>query len=275
MGNEAINAPTTLNPTISKWVWYENAVAGTGEAILEGQAVCFNFDYTGDGATTPDARRVNHVEKPTVTNAQWFAGVAARAYSAKDGGQFIEIFVPGSVCLIHLNASAPSTVVGQGLLTFDVTSGVEGQFLRTGMPGAGSAVPLETTTSGTTQKCLALLQEGPPSGGVEYFEPADVAAFVAMVGGTTLMKGRALSQDCVEEIVDGLVEGIKKRFVVVTAAFTGTKLQVDIENNDGIKIDSVSVNLAEVTLESVNDNVTFEWKQGAWHNLGGIFTAEA
>lgn len=272
MGSEAINAPTTLNPTISKWVWYQNAVAGTGEAILEGQAVCFNFDY--GTATDSDARRVNHVEKPTVTNAQWFAGVAARAYSANNnGGRFIEIFVPGSVCLIHLNASAPSTVVGQGLLTFDLTSGVEGQFLRTGMPGAGSAVPLESTTSGTAQKCLALLQEGPPSGGVEYIVGTDVATFEAMVGGTTLVKGIALSQDYVEEIADGLVEGIKKRFAVVTDAFTTHQLRVDILNNDGVKLDGTA--MVAVDIDAVGEHTTLEWRGGYWQHLGGFGWTEA
>lgn len=273
--DNSINAPTKQNPTISKWVWYENAVAGTGEAILEGQALCFNYDYTGDGATYSDARRVNHVEKPTVTNAQWFAGVAARAYSAKDGGQLIEIYCPGSVCNIHLNASAASTVVGQGLLTFDLTDGVEGQFLRTGMVGAGSAVPLQSTTGGSAQKCLALLQEGPPSGGVEYFQATDVATFVAMVGGTTLMEGLSLGQDCVEEILDGLVEGLKKRIAVVGTAFTTNQLQVDIENDNGVRITSLTADLAEVTFNAVGDNATFEWKQGAWHHLGGLHTAVA
>lgn len=274
MVNESINGPTQLNPVILKWVWYEPAVAGTGEAILEGQAVCFNFNY--GTATDPDARRVNHVEKPTTSNAQWFAGVSARAYTAASGnyGRFIEIYAPGSVCLIHLNAGAPSTVVGQGLLTFDLTSGYEGQFLRTGMPGAGSAIPLESTTTGTAQKCLALLQEGPQSGGVEYFEPGDVATFVAMVGGTTLLLGCSLSQDCVEEVVDGLVEGIRKRVAVVTTAFDTFQLQVDIENNDGVDLAGTGA-LAEVTMDAVGNNVTLEWKQGAWHNLGGSFTAEA
>ena len=266
----SVNGPTTLKNTISKWVWFEDNVA-----LEEGAGVCYNWDY-GDDATVSDARRRNNVETPSFTNAQHFAGVAARAYTAKTGGRLIEIYVPGSVCLIRLGIGV-STVIGQGLLTFDVTDAVEGQFLRTGMPGEGSALPLQTVTGGAaTLTCLAKLQTGPPSGGVEYVEPTDIATWTAaLIGGTTLVKGLALGQDCVEDLADGLVEGIKKRIAVVTAAFTGNQLQIDIDGNDGIKLDCVSANLAEVTFNSVGDNVTFEWKQGAWHNLGGIFTAEA
>lgn len=261
----SINSPTTMNPVITKWVWFES-----DDALAEGEAVCYNRDY--GTITDSDARRVNHVEPPTTSNAQWFAGVSANAYSANTGGQFVEIYCPGSVCNILV---AVSTVRNQGLLTFDLTSGVEGQFLRTGMVGRGSAIPLQTTTYvATAQTCQALLLDGPESGGVEYFEPGDVATYVAMVGGTTLLLGTSLSQDCVEEVVDGLVEGMRKRIAVVDTAFSSFQLQVDIEGDDGVDLAGTGA-LAEVTMDAVGNNVTLEWKQGAWHNLGGSFTAEA
>lgn len=264
MVSHALNAYEKLGRTFSEWVWYES-----NAALNEGQAVCYNVDY--GTATVADARRFARVETPSTTNAQWFAGVSARDILAKSTPQLIEIYNPGSICNIYV---AVSTVLNEGLLTFDVTSGVAGQFLRTGMPGAGSAIPQQTTTYvATAQLCLAQLQVGLPSGGVEYFEPADVATFVAMVGGTTLLKGRSLSQDCVEEIVDGLIEGLKKRFAVVTTAFTSYFLQVDVENNDGVKLDGTA--LAEVTIDTVGGNCTFEWKQGQWHHLGGFDWNEA
>ncbi|KKL26906.1 hypothetical protein LCGC14_2390580, partial [marine sediment metagenome] len=143
MSSRALNGHIDQANFVLATVWYE-----TNAALIEGQAVCYNYDYTGGGATVAEGSRSNRVESVSATNAQWFAGVSSAEYSAVSGGQFIDIYLPGSVCNIALNTACPNTVVGQGLFTFDVTAAVIGQFLRTGMPGAGSAVPLQTTSTG-------------------------------------------------------------------------------------------------------------------------------
>jgi len=267
MGDVSVNGPTKLAPTISKWVWYES-----NAALKQGEAVCYNFDY-GTG-TDSDARRYNHVETPSTTNAQWFAGVAARAYSAKSGGQLIEIYVPGSVCLIRLGAAAASTTVGVGLVTFDVTSGYEGYFRYEGLPGEGSAVPLEETTTGTNQTCLAKLQTGPPSGGVEVVQIVDDTAFVAMVGGTTLLVGAVCGTGAAEEdIADGTIEGLRKKFEVITTAITTNEAVVNIAGDDGITLAGGA--LASLTFGAIGDQCVLAWTGGTWRNMASVGVVEA
>jgi hypothetical protein len=136
------------NPIV-EWVWYEGA-----DAIREGEAVCFNTDY--GTAANVDCRRNNRVERPTTSNNKAFAGVAARDYSAKSGGQFIEIYAPGSKGVKI--ALAVDTVIGTGLLTFGVagkynvgaSTGLKtdaGRFYTGKYLGRGSAIPRQTVTA--------------------------------------------------------------------------------------------------------------------------------
>lgn len=136
------------NPIV-EWVWYEGA-----DAIREGEAVCFNTDY--GTAANVDCRRNNRVERPTTSNNKAFAGVAARDYSAKSGGQFIEIYAPGSKGVKI--ALAVDTVIGTGLLTFCVagkynvgaSTGLKtdaGRFYTGKYLGRGSAIPRQTVTA--------------------------------------------------------------------------------------------------------------------------------
>jgi hypothetical protein len=136
------------NPIV-EWVWYE----GT-DAVREGEAVCFNTDY--GTAANVDCRRCNRVERPTTSNNKAFAGVAARDYTAKSGGQFIEIYAPGSKGVKI--ALAVDTVIGTGLLTFTVagkynvgaSTGLKtdaGRFYTGKYLGRGSAIPRQTVTA--------------------------------------------------------------------------------------------------------------------------------
>lgn len=265
MSDVSINAPTKQNPTISKWVWYES-----NAALTEGEAVCYNWDYTGSGATYSDARRVNHVETPTTLNAQWFAGVAARNYSAVSTGQLIEIYCPGSVCNI-LCGKDTNTEVGVGLLTFDVTATFKGEFRYEGLPGAGSAQPLQTTTGDASSpgKCLALLQEGPQSGGVEVVAGVANDSIVLMVGGTSLCVGLDVTAgDCLEEVLDGTIEGLRKKVEVITTAFTNNVLQIQIENDDGVTLTDGAQDLDAIEIDAIGDQFVIEWCGGAWHARG-------
>lgn len=131
------------------FVWY----AGT-DALKQGEAVCYNADY--GTATEADASRGNRVERPTVSNNMLFAGVAARNYSAKSTGQFIEIYEPGSKGVPV--ALGVDTVIGTGLLTFvcggryniaaSTGLGTDGGRFYTGKyRGRGSAIPRQTVTA--------------------------------------------------------------------------------------------------------------------------------
>jgi len=261
--SQAINAPLKVGRTFSEWVWY-----ASNAALNEGEAVCYNWDY--GTAASFDGSRLNRVETPSTTNAQWFAGVAARAYSAVSGGQLIEIYKPGSVCNVW---SGASTTIGVGLITFDVTSSYEGFFRYEGLEGRGSAIPLQTVDrSSTAGLCQALLLDGPESGGVEVVQLVDNTAFVMMVGGTSLLVGAACTVGSPsEEILDGTIEGLRKKVEIITTAVTSNEASVQIENDDGRQSDG-SYDLAAVALGAIGDQITLVWRGAQWiltSNVGG------
>jgi hypothetical protein len=257
MGSEAINAPLAKAPTFSAWVWYSGTVL-----LKEGQAVCYNWNY--GTATDREGQRFNEVETPTTLNAQFFAGVAARAYPAVSTGQFIEIFLPGSVCNILCGVD---TVVGVGLLTFDVTAAYVGQFRYAGLAGDGSAIPVQTTTFDTNpHKVLAKLQVGQPSGGVEVVPLVDNNAIgTLMIGGTTLVTGSTIGAgNCTYTLADGTVPGIRKKFGVITANIVTSDLVITVTSGSTDDIDDVSLDTITftngVTFGSV---ITLSW-DGGW-----------
>jgi len=248
-------------------VWYSS-----NAALNEGEAVCYNWDY--GTATTREASRYNRVETPTILNAQHFAGVSASSHPAVSGGQFIEIYLPGSVCNVWFNIDV---VVGVSLYTFDVTSSYEGFFRYEGLPGAGSVIPLQTVTRASPAGVgLAYLMEGPQSGGIEVVATVDNTVWVAMVGGTTLVVGHSASGgDAIEEILDGTIEGLRKKVEVITTAMAGSnKIDVQIANNDGRK--SVGTyDLASMKIDAVGDQLVIEWIGGTWVLTGASGVTEA
>lgn len=257
MRSAAINGPLGLAQAIKTVVWYSS-----NAALKEGQAVCYNFDY--GTATEYDPSRFSRVETPTILNAQLFAGVAACNYAAVSGGQMIEIYLPGSVCNIYV---AVSTVLNTGLLTFSVDSATVGQFIYEGLPGEGSAVPQQTTTySATAQQCMAKLQVGMPSGGVEVVALVDNDAIgTLMIGGTTLVTGSTIGAgNCTYTLADGTVAGIRKKFGVITANIVTNDLVITLTNGATDDVDDVSLDTITfsngVTYGSV---ITVSW-DGAW-----------
>ncbi|WP_309381991.1 hypothetical protein [Cerasicoccus frondis] len=137
--NASSNAYQKAPKPVVDFVWYE----GT-DALKKGEAVCFNTDY--GTATAVDGRRAQRVERPSTSNNNAFAGVAARDYSAQTGGQLIEIYIPGSRGVeVALGADV---VIGVGMLTFTVGSSTEaGRFVKAGFPGRGSIVPRQTVSA--------------------------------------------------------------------------------------------------------------------------------
>ncbi len=141
--DKSTNGYTKCANAIVEWVWLENSTA-----LLEGEAVCYNTNY--GTATARDGRRCNRVELPTSSNNKAFAGVAARNYPAHSGGQFIEIYCPGSKGVNV--ALGVSTVIDTGKLTFTVgqSSGLgteAGRFVKQGFGGRGTIVPRQTVTA--------------------------------------------------------------------------------------------------------------------------------
>lgn len=126
---------------------FKRRVYFTGStALVKGQGVCYDRDYTGSGAGNSVGARDYMVELPSISNNLWFAGVTAKAYAAVAGGQWIEIYEPGSVCEIAL--AGLGTLIGSTMLTCMTTNGVAGRFGRAGFPGRGSALALATKSAG-------------------------------------------------------------------------------------------------------------------------------
>lgn len=256
--SKSVNGPIDLQGSIPKYVWYES-----NAALKVGQAVCYHWDYTGDGEGEAEASRYNRVETPDTSNAQHFAGVSAHAYSAKSGGQLIEIYVPGSICKVLLG-SATDTVIGVGLLTFDVTSDYEGQFRYEGLDGEGSAQPLQTITNdGSTATCLVKLQEGPPSGGVEVVA-CDTPGPTCMVGGSSLITGGNPGGASAITLADGTITGLRKKFVQITPELTTTDIVITVSTGmrqDGTALQTVTYTHGQTNLDM---EVVLEWRGGSW-----------
>lgn len=136
-------------PQFKERVWF----VGSG-ALKKGRGVCYDLDVAGTGtgetATDPWGRRGNSVDTPSTSNNLAFAGVTTQAYPAKSGGQFIDIFVPGSICEVQVGIA--STIYSQSAgtrHTCSVNSGDAGAFTMPGLPGRGSAIALETQAQAT------------------------------------------------------------------------------------------------------------------------------
>lgn len=116
------------------------------DALDKGIGLCYERDATSpDAATVASGWRDNRVELPNQSNNNDFAGVTAKAYRAVTGGQWIEIYEPGSVCEI---AVGMDTVSGTTILTCSAgLSGDRGRFTWGGYMGRGTAKALQTVTA--------------------------------------------------------------------------------------------------------------------------------
>lgn len=265
----SVNAPIKQGPVRVGWVWFEGATA-----LSEGQGVCYNWDY--GTASAADGRRFNRVELPSQTNARYFAGVAARDYVARSGGQFIEIYLPGSICNV---LSKASTTIGVGRITCEVGGTYAGYFRYAGFPGEGSAVPLQTVDRSTTAgKCFAKLELGEPSGLVEDITVVDDTAFTAMVGGATYFTTAVdlASGDATFTLADSTLPGLQKAFVC-QAAMTTNDIVVTVTS--GLQADG-STALATISLDADLEEAVLQWDafdtNGRWvvqHSVGAALAS--
>ena len=255
----ALNAHVKKSQTFSEFVWFNGSVA-----LKEGQGVCYEWDYEEDAAvstkddTVYDARRRNRVKIPTILNAPFFAGVAARPYAAVTGGQFIEIFLPGSTCNIW---STISNTIGVGRTTCQAGSGVAaaGYFTLTGFPGRGSAIPLQTINRGTPGLCMAYLEVGEESNLVENitdYAGAEAEAKVFMVGGVSYFGGTTATGAKTFVLADGTKVDQRKGFVQRTT-FSSEALTIS-PTSAGVKLDGSTAN-STIVMETALDFTILEW----------------
>lgn len=270
----SVNAPEKVAPTIPKWVWF-----GGSTALSEGQGVCYNFDY--GTATAKDGRRFNRVELPTITNNKYFAGVAARAYGARSGGQFIEINTPGSVCNVLSKYDSSSTDLGTVRLTCEAGGDYAGYFRYEGFPGEGSAIVLQKVDrSSAAGKCFAKLETGEPSCLVEDVSTntdglADGGATTFMVGGVSYVSADiSTGGDATFTMADATLNGLRKAFVC-QAAQTNDVVVTVTNGLMGVGAADPSSALSTVKLDADEEETTLRWDAfddgGLWvvtHSVG-------
>ena len=127
-------------PSKKRQVWFPGSTQ-----VRKGMGLCYDLDIAGTGtgqtATDPWGRRGNSVAVPDTSNNLAFAGVASQRYPAKAAGQFIDIAQPGGMAEVAIGLA---TVINSTRLTCSVHTADAGRFTLDGLPGAGSALALET-----------------------------------------------------------------------------------------------------------------------------------
>jgi hypothetical protein len=126
-------------------VWFPGSTQ-----VRKGMGLCYDLDIvstnTGETATDPWGRRYNSVAVPDNTNNLAFAGVASQNYKAMANGQLIDIHKPGGVAEIAVGLG---TTINGANVTCSVNSADAGRFTLQGLPGRGTAMPLQTITAAT------------------------------------------------------------------------------------------------------------------------------
>jgi hypothetical protein len=163
-------------------VWYTGS-----DALLKGEGLCYERDYTGSGtgdaATDTAGERDARVERPSTDNNEAFAGVTKSAYNAVEGGQWIKIYEPGSVCEILVGAA---TVLNTTRLNCCIAGSVGGIFAAEGFPGRGQALALETTPTASSTITSGVIVSDFSSAGAFTAATntlADTGAFANVVAG--------------------------------------------------------------------------------------------
>lgn len=136
-------------------------------ALKKGFGMCFDMDYytstTKETATDPfGARGLKVIEVPSASNSNRFAGVLTQSYPARTSGlQLVELALPGGCAMI---AQRVISTMGLGRVTCVVDStagnGNSGIFTWGGLPGKGSALPLQTLAAATSGKLALSNDEG-------------------------------------------------------------------------------------------------------------------
>jgi len=244
-----------------KRVYYE----GT-DTLKEGYALCYNHDY--GTAASEDEGRFFRVEKPSVSNALYFAGVVAPSGESKVGPCYVDIILPGSYCNIW---SYRSNTINAGRTTF---CAAQYYFYAAGFPGQGTAVAKQTIDrSSTAGLCYAYLEEGPQSGGVEKVTPSNGAMTIMGSGVTYFPVTTIATGNATYTLADGTYFKQRKAFFC-----EGTMTTNDIV----VTVTTPSVPTAYAagplaltaygtfTMDAVDEYLAAEWDGKGWVCQGKV-----
>jgi len=230
-------------------------------AIGMGLGFCYDNDYvtteTGETATDAWGGRGNQVNVASNTNNDSFAGVAAQAYTAKTGGQFIILNLVGSRCKV-LTEETTLTLGDKNRLC--CATGGYFNSLGAGV-GKGNARILQTISAAGL--VLVELLGGEESGLVEVLTPALAGgAITPMVGGKTFISGATVdTADITATLANGTYTGQRKYFEIT--ATIGNSKDFILTVTSGIQIDRTSA-LATVTMDDDGDYCLLEWDGNVW-----------
>ena len=246
---------------------------GGTDAISQGTGVCYDQGYTssdtGEAAADACQKRLARVKKPDETNNLAFAGVVAANYAANPLGQYIDVILPGSGCVVQTDRAV---TIGFGNIITCIARGSDaGKFGPTGFWGRGSARVLQTL-SGAGLALVELL-DGPESGLVEVITPAAAGgATQLMVGGVSYLAGTVtLAADATSTLANGTYDGQRKAIKCIGTYSTS---QFDVTITSGLKVD-VSTALTHLSFNANNESALLEWRAGAWVLLNATTAAQA
>lgn len=271
----------------------------TGTAT-EGYAVCWNFaaaSIAAEGETISnassadwcDARRVR-VEDPSFENNMHFAGVIDGASNGIVGPNWILIHRPGSICKVHTaitvdhrDASVTSANSGQAL-TFGVCTNsvgaahtsapyINGQFMKYGLAGEGTAIVLEAATTASAL-VMAQLMTGPPSGGRQYI-PAMSSTIMGVTityHGITYISAEAGATTVMSiAIGNGCFIG-QRKIIELDGAVTGVGLKVSFTGATGNLSAEYLSNPQQVAITAATllsgEYVDMVWSGSKWSATG-------
>ena len=239
------------------------------DALSEGEGVCFDRDYD-DGTSDGDAseawgNRCVYVNAPDATNNNSFAGVVVRSYTADAHGQFIEIYLPGSICKVLTTET--SLTIGEDNYIWCLAGSSEsaGSFAKTiqGFAGKGQARVMQSISAAGLVLCE--LMEGAESGLIEVI-PTDTltagGAITIMVGGATYFKGAATPlTDCTQTLANGTYVG-QKKYYYLNGALTTNDIEITLATT-GEQLNGTT-DLAKLEFDGDGDNCMLEWGGKFW-----------
>lgn len=244
------------------------------DAVVAGYGCCYDRDY--GTATDNDGKRDARVALPDNTNNNSFAGVFAKSYAAKTGGQWVTIYVPGSICQIYVDAS--TTISETNYLTCQIGGGGSGTFdvgSAGGLMGRGTARIMQTRTGAGL--VLAELIDGQESGLVETITPVDNTAVPMMVGGVTLITGGITlgTGNSTASLANGTHVGQRKRIeclgtlttndYVVSATSSNITAQATSPADTSLTVaDVTNMAIASISFDAANENAYLEWSGKIW-----------
>lgn len=246
-------------------------------ALTKGMGLCYDRVYyssaTGEAVTNSFADRCKKVALPSQSNNLSFAGVVSKDYAAVTGGQYVEIYVPGSVCDVLSVDSA--TTIGHNNFLWCIAGGTNaGKWtaVTPGFSGKGQAKVMQTT-SATGTVLVELIDGDQESGLVEIIPTATLTAggaITCMVGGTTYFDGPATpASDCTFTLANGTFIGQQKAFDL-DGALTTNDVQITVTT--GYYTSGVTnTGFTGLEFDADNDFSLLRWSGAAWQlvfNLG-------